>query len=105
MGLLSALIHKATHVWQHQNGGDNYIIRALHAQTFGDGYNYQKGIKEGKSWTQLNAEQQAQLVGAAYAGGFFNSGLFVDEFKVVRSDLTTYIQNALPQLRLGIGAR
>ncbi|MGI8555164.1 MAG: hypothetical protein ACR2LT_02255 [Pyrinomonadaceae bacterium] len=28
----ATLVHETTHVWQHQNGGDDYMIRELHAQ-------------------------------------------------------------------------
>ena len=103
-GWNSTLVHETTHVWQNQNGGTDYISEALYAQTFGDGYDYQKGISQGKSWAMLNPEQQAKLVEVAYTGGFFKTSYFVDEFGASRPDLAKYMQNVLPQLRTGQGA-
>jgi Domain of unknown function (DUF4157) len=100
----SVLVHESTHVWQAQNGGTDYISEAVYAQVFGDGYNYQKGINEAKTWAMLNPEQQARLIQVAYAGGYFKTNVFVDENGNVRPDLAKYMVNVLLQLRSGQGA-
>lgn len=97
------LVHESAHVWQHQNGGTDYMSEALWAQNVGDGYEFEKGIQEGKSWSQLNPEQQAELLQQAQRAGFFNSpggGTFVYN----GTDYTAYLNDALAQIRAGKGA-
>ena len=96
------VVHEMAHVWQHQHGGTDYMSEALWAQNFGDGYDFEKGINEGKSWGELNPEQQAELLQTAYRSGFFNNpgGRFVYN----GTDLTDYLNNAVRQLSNGIGA-
>ncbi|WP_241759056.1 DUF4157 domain-containing protein [Pyxidicoccus parkwayensis] len=97
------LVHESAHVWQHQNGGTDYMSEALWAQNFGDGYEFEKGIQEGKSWSQLNPEQQAELLQQAQRAGFFNptgGGTFVYN----GTDYTAYLNDALAQIRSGKGA-
>ena len=67
----SLLVHEMTHVWQHQHEGTSYMSRALYAQKFGDGYNFPKALREGKTWRQMNPEQQAEIIQHAHARGFF----------------------------------
>ena len=93
------LVHESTHVWQYQHGGDDYMGEALYGQTFGEGYDYQQGIDEGKSWSELNPEQQAELIQQAYKNGFFDTGMWSG-----RADLTAYMNDVLNQLRAGNGA-
>jgi hypothetical protein len=115
MGLLSTLIfetNESTHVWQAQNGGTDYISEAIYAQTFGDGYDYQLAISQGKTWAMFNPEQQAKLIGKAYEAGYFsiNKGqwILIDPLtkKVVgqRPDLALFMNGVVPQLRSGQGA-
>ncbi|MBZ4423292.1 hypothetical protein [Myxococcus sp. RHSTA-1-4] len=97
------LVHETAHVWQHQNGGTDYMSEALWAQNFGDGYEFEKGIQEGKSWSELNPEQQAELLQRAHASGFFDpntGGTFVYN----GTDYTAYLNTALAELRAGKGA-
>jgi len=96
------LVHESAHVWQHQNGGTDYMSEALWAQNFGDGYDFEKGLREGKSWGQLNPEQQAQLLQQAYRSGFFDG----PGRRFVRNgtDYTDYLNDALAQIRKGQGA-
>lgn len=68
---MSTLVHEVTHVWQHQHGGSDYKLEALWAQSFGEGYVWQNGVAEGKSWVELNPEQQAQLIQDAWDAGYF----------------------------------
>ncbi|MCY1020155.1 hypothetical protein [Pyxidicoccus sp. MSG2] len=97
------LVHESAHVWQHQNGGTDYMSEALWAQNVGDGYEFEKGIKEGKSWSQLNPEQQAELLQQAQRAGFFDptSG---GTFNYNGTDYTAYLNSALAQIRAGQGA-
>jgi len=94
------LVHEATHVWQFQQGGDDYMSESLFAQSVGDGYNYQQAISEGKQWSELNPEQQGDLIRDAYRNGYFNStpGNWMGN-----PNMTTYMNNVLPQLRAGTG--
>ena len=65
------LAHEMVHIWQHQNGGTDYMSEALMSQYFGAGYDLGKGLREGKSWSQLEPEQQGELVEwLAHAGWF-----------------------------------
>ncbi len=74
------LIHELTHVWQAQVYGPCYLWQALHAQLFGEGYDYAgsargtgrhacgvdgDGAQEtlrSRSFFSFNREQQAQIV-------------------------------------------
>jgi hypothetical protein len=99
------LVHESAHVWQHQNGGTDYMSEALWAQYFGDGYEFEKGLDEGKSWEQLNPEQQAEFLQQAYRSGFFdnpdpNRRFIADNGK----DYTAQLNEALRQVRAGKGA-
>ncbi len=97
------LVHEMAHVWQHQNGGTDYMSEALWAQNVGDGYNFKKGIDEGKSWSELNPEQQAQLLQQAQLSGFFNPPPG-KRFEFKGTDYTDYLLVALKQVRAGKGA-
>jgi hypothetical protein len=96
------LVHEMGHVWQHQNGGTDYMSEALVGQYLGDKYDFEKGIKEGKSWSELNPEQQAELLQQAYKSGFFNSP--GQRFVYNGTDYTDYLNAALRQVRAGQGA-
>ncbi|ATB46368.1 hypothetical protein [Corallococcus macrosporus] len=96
------LVHEAAHVWQHQNGGTDYMSEALFAQTFGDGYNLGKALREGKGWSEMNPEQQAELLEQGYRAGFFETPpkrLYVDGV-----DYTAQLEAALREVRAGRGA-
>ena len=99
---LDLLVHEMAHVWQHQNGGTDYMSEALWAQEVGDGYDFEKGIAEGKSWSELNPEQQAELLQMAYRSGFFDGQ--GQRFTYGGKDYTDYLKAALAQLRAGKGA-
>lgn len=96
------LVHEMGHVWQHLNGGTDYMSEALVGQYLGDGYKFEKGIQEGKSWSELNPEQQAELLQQAYKSGFFDSP--GRRFTYNGADYTDYLNEALRQLRAGQGA-
>jgi len=99
----SLLTHEMGHVWQFQNGGDDYMREALWGQYVGDGYDFEKGIKEGKSFSELNPEQQADLMRELY-----NSGFAADPaghpFMIDGVDYSAYALEALREVRSGEGA-
>ncbi|WP_141620107.1 hypothetical protein [Myxococcus sp. AB036A] len=99
---MDTLIHEAAHVWQFQHGGSDYMSEALFAQFFGDGYNLGKALKEGKSWSQLNPEQQAELLEQGYLAGFFKTPpgrLYVNGV-----DYTAQLEAAVREVQAGRGA-
>lgn len=67
-GLDQALVHEVGHVWQYQNGGLDYIHRALGAQaTLGTGgaggaYLWQAELAKGKTFSTMNPEAQAEAI-------------------------------------------
>ena len=96
--------HELTHIWQHQNGGTNYLTEALYAQGLGDGYDIHKGLVEDKKFAELNPEQQGEMVKMIYqrknlsrqqrASDFFPSDILTD----------SQIEEALYSIRNGLGA-
>lgn len=102
VGDTETLVHEMGHIWQGQNGGTDYLSEALWGQYLGDGYDFAKGIDEGKAYKDLNPEQQAQLISVAFGSGFFDSpgGNFTYQGK----DYTAYLNDALVQVRAGQSA-
>lgn len=68
----SVFIHEVVHIWQFENFGSPYIIRALRAQRSEEGYDYggayglYKGYKKGKNLLDYNYEQMAEIVMDGY---------------------------------------
>lgn len=108
-GYLRLLVHEAVHVWQYQNGGTDYITGSLKEQFkgwwsgkgMGDAYQFERGIREGKKWAELNPEQQARLIEESYA-----SGMFADEnARLIGNDEhSAYARTAMAELRAKRGA-
>lgn len=109
------LVHEMAHVWQHQNGGTDYMSEALWAQNFGDGYKFERGLLEGRAFRELNPEQQAEMLQRAHALGYFDhpeNGFTIkgdssqsEEFTDgVTRNYTYQLEQALPQIRRGEGA-
>lgn len=99
------LVHEMAHVWQNQHGGTDYMSEALWAQNFGDGYKFDKGIDEGKAWGDLNPEQQAELMEQAYKYGYFDStSMNFGKFVYNGKDYSSYVANAVNQIKAGQGA-
>ncbi|GMU00927.1 hypothetical protein KH5H1_50470 [Corallococcus caeni] len=96
------LVHESAHVWQHQNGGTDYMSEALVAQHIGDGYDFEKGLDAGKSWSQLNPEQQAEFLQQAQLAGYFANP--AAGFHYNGKDYTAQINAAVAQVRAGQGA-
>lgn len=106
---LSTLVHETTHVWQHQNGGTDYMGEALYAQEIsGEGYGYEKDVLANppRTWFLLNPEQQGQLIQDAYLAGFFHNKQWVHPKMGVRVDLANYMiaQDIWGQVKTGQGA-
>lgn len=61
-------IHEMVHVWQHQNLGGVYAVKALHAQYKGNAYEYggfeglYQAMLQGRSLLSFNFEQQAEII-------------------------------------------
>jgi hypothetical protein len=65
------LVHELAHVWQHQRHGTRYLSECLLAQWLGEGYNIAAGLARGRSFAELNFEQQAELLERSWAAGWF----------------------------------
>jgi uncharacterized protein DUF4157 len=110
---VSIIIHELTHVWQYQHGGWGYIPNALLAQTFGDGYDFGKALRQGRPWAKMNPEQQAQMIQDAFRAVYFDTsgalfGVLNNKGIVVRpgthppdgfADFTSALEEALAVLR------
>ena len=62
---LDLMVHEMGHTAQFQLAGAVYMAEALHAQFFGEGYDYgdlEQIRADGKSMRDLNREQQAQIL-------------------------------------------
>ena len=107
------LAHETTHVWQHQNGGTDYLLECLFAQTLGEGYSFADAItRQNRPWAGLNPEQQGFLIQMAYVNDYFrnggwsnirpipdNAGNFISQ-----QVLINYMNQVVLQLRTGMGA-
>lgn len=96
------LTHEMMHVWQYQNGGSEYLPKALWAQKLGDGYDFKKGIAEGKAWGELNPEQQGEFMEQANLAGAFATPdrTFVHK----GTDYSEFLRKALVEIQAGRGA-
>jgi hypothetical protein len=104
------LVHEAAHSWQYQNGGTDYIGASLYNQALGalsssrnEAYEFDASIKAGKSWSELNPEQQASVIDTAYSRGLFNNPnqqFLLDD----GTDATAFVRDAIEQVRKGKGA-
>lgn len=99
------LVQELGHVWQYQAGGTDYVCETLWSQWFGEGSDWRAALDAGRSWGELDPEQQVRLLKVAYArSGYFEGPgqRFVDEDTGV--DYTGQLARALEQLRAGKGA-
>lgn len=61
-------IHEMMHVWQYQNLGAIYTLKALHAQSKGNAYDYggfeglYHAMLQGRKLLSFNFEQQAEII-------------------------------------------
>jgi hypothetical protein len=112
---IETLAHEAGHVWQNQNGGGDYLHRALLAQGLAalqggsrnGAYDWREGFAEGKSFDDLNPEQQASLI--EDIGKSLLTGNGVVEAEDWDKDLSPaefqYVMDAWKRVRQGDGAR
>jgi len=63
------LLHELVHVWQFEREGLGYLSRAIWAQGPGGGYDHITPRKAGRTFVQLNPEQQAQWVQDLFRAG------------------------------------
>jgi hypothetical protein len=96
------LVHEMGHVWQHQHGGTDYMSEALWAQQFGQGYDWKKGLNEGKTFAQLNPEQQAEFISNAFEAGYFDHPSA--GYQAGGVDYTAQLRAALADIKAGRGA-
>ena len=104
------LVHEMVHVWQYQNGGADYLTKALAAQQNGPkgtgsvgiegqpkdyskGYYYHDDVIAGTPFEKLNPEQQAKLIADAYSEGVFST-TNPQQFYINGVDKTDYIKGA-----------
>lgn len=64
------LVHEMAHVWQFQTKGPGYMLDSLGAQYLGDGYDFEKAVRQGEKFEDFNVEQQAALIEAAFRAGY-----------------------------------
>jgi hypothetical protein len=102
---LQLLVHESVHIWQHQNRGTNYMSESIFAQTWGIistgdrgyGYDFIRGISQGKSFEKLNPEQQASLIETAYCYGIFGEETI--KFDLNGNDYSDYIKDSIKIIR------
>jgi hypothetical protein len=102
---MQLLVHESVHIWQHQNRGTNYMSESIFAQTWGiittgdrgSGYDFIRGISQGKSFEKLNPEQQASLIETAYCHGFFENEAM--KFELNGNDYGDYIKDSIRIIR------
>ena len=89
------LVHECVHVWQYRNVGARYTSDALGAQWFGNEYNWQKKIQEGRTdWVDFNLESQGKFLEDLYTDGELieghsilrGNGVFYDAHGQVKID-------------------
>jgi hypothetical protein len=105
------LVHETAHTWQYQNGGTDYIGASLWNQAKGfisggdrgAAYDFESAIKAGKSWKELNPEQQAHLIDQAYGERMFDdpNARFVLKDG---TDITDFTRKAIEEMLKGKGA-
>jgi len=102
-------VHEFGHVWQNQNGGGDYIHKALIGQAQA-GYNWAAGIAAGQSFSELNPEQQAEYVADVLAPIVMQPGGAESNLAAaLRNGTLTaaeheYALNALRHVQFGTGA-
>ncbi|ATB30142.1 hypothetical protein [Melittangium boletus] len=102
---LHLLVREVGRVWQYQHGGTDYGCETLWARWFAEPEDWRAALNEGRSWAELDPEQQLQFLQAAYSRSrYFMSPdqRFIDDDTGV--DYTPQLEAALEQLRAGRGA-
>lgn len=99
---MALLAHEMTHVWQYQNGGDDYAGEAIWAQVARGGYDLDKVA--GLGWHRLSPEQQGALLEEAYKDGFFDDPANAKVETDGGVDLTELAREAHERVKKGEGA-
>jgi hypothetical protein len=103
------LAHEVFHVWQHQNGGTDYMSEALYSQRAGKGYDWEQSVPQ-TPFEQLEPEQQAELIQDIVLDGYFDARQprkyhrFMPLIDGQFVDLSAYIADALKKIHAGVGA-
>jgi hypothetical protein len=60
---IATMVHELSHVAQYEHAGSVYMAEAIHAQAFGQGYNYMNsdGTFKHEHFNEFNREQQASI--------------------------------------------
>ncbi|MEO0592562.1 MAG: hypothetical protein AAFZ38_03195 [Myxococcota bacterium] len=93
-------IHEMMHVWQYQNGGNDYLIESLYRQARADddeAYVWEDSVPQ-TPWHRLQVEQQAKMLENAVDKGFFDGKT---RFVYNGVDYTDYLKRYLKDLRRG----
>lgn len=101
------LVHETGHVWQNQNGGGDYLHKAIFANvkaavTQGDrnkAYEWKPEAAKGTPFSQLNPEQQATVIDNLAADELRPAGK-----KWLTPEETKYAREAMELVRAGKGA-
>ncbi|MET0403536.1 MAG: hypothetical protein ABW123_14080 [Cystobacter sp.] len=102
---LHLLVRELTRVWQYQYGGTDYTCQTLGGRWFADPSDWRAAMDEGRSWAELEPEQQAQFLQTAYTRSTYfrvPGHRFIDADSGV--DYTPQLEAALELLRGGHGA-
>jgi hypothetical protein len=108
------LVHETGHVWQSQNAGGDYIAQSLWNQgvaeaqgkSRNEAYDFRSAIADGKSFDQLNPEEQAEYIEEVLGPILAQPG--DADANLAASGLTgadlDYAKQALEDIRNGVGA-
>jgi hypothetical protein len=108
------LIHEAGHIWQNQNGGGDFVHRSLFAQLTASlqsgsrngAYEWREAFSQGRSFEELNPEQQAHLM-EDIGVGMMNDGAVQpgDWTPPLSAAELSYVMSAWEKVRRGEGSR
>ncbi|OJH41511.1 hypothetical protein BON30_11705 [Cystobacter ferrugineus] len=99
------LVREFTRIWQYQHGGTDYTCQTLGACWFAEKADWRQALREGRSWKELDPEQQVRFLQDAYTRSSYFRGpghRFIDDDSGM--DHTAQLEAALRQLRMGLGA-
>lgn len=105
----ATLIHELTHVWQHQNGGTDYMSEALASQLLQGAYDWRAQVP-GTPFADLAPEKQAAFLEDAFMRNAFASDppAYPDSTRppsgASLAELNAYLQEAIREVRAGRGA-
>jgi len=112
------LVHEMMHVWQYQNGGADYLAKAVMSYVNGEadpisgkdrGYYYQNDVVSNKPFGELTPDQQAQLIQDAFSKGVIPPTTPPQKFEIQLPnttspvDCTDYVMDAWEMVRNGQG--